>query len=191
MIKLRNRLSGLLSRAGGLVFHLLSVLESKNRFSRTTRHFKLVLLGGLLSLIGCLTHRHYEPAITCYYVHFSPPADEIVDSLLIYPNPTRGADSVTIKVLGRTEIPGDIIYSATAAVSRPDAEPYIISLDPVDGKFDSSAELLEARLDVRGLPPETVRVFMKISSLNSETSHLAKLIVSKPDTSGTEKKEDN
>lgn len=187
---MRNWLSGLLSRAGGLVFHLLSVLEGKNRLPRATRHLKLALLGGLLSLIGCLTHRHYEPAITCYYVHSHPLADEIVDSLLIYPNPTRGADSVTIKAFAKTTKPDDIIQDAAVFVSPTDTRSLSLPLVPADGKFDGPAELLETKLYVGDLSPKTVHVISTITSLYSKTSYEAELIISKPDSTDIEKGSD-
>lgn len=95
--------------------------------------------------------------ITCY-----APTEPMITSIEVTPNPTDGADSVSVKA--NTDIvnppKGGHIMDAHCYIEGDLLLVDTVKMKPSDGKFDEAVEELEARLYVGNLDTGSVRVYV-------------------------------
>ncbi|MBN2380654.1 hypothetical protein JXM67_12710 [candidate division WOR-3 bacterium] len=169
MVKVRYKFAEFIGRLGDKVFSKLSQLEECGIFPHTSRFLKLYVLGFLVVLIDSLTAQPEVIQTMCYDLTFIP--DVYVTHIKSEPNPTNGADSVTVtaeaSVTGEnTE--GTYISGASIRISE-DSIPFLMKA--VDGDFDEASEELVGRISVETLEPGTTWVYVTAVTSNegSET----------------------
>lgn len=158
MAQARNRLADFLSRWSKRLFKYLTDHEGN---SGLARRIKLPLLGILVILIGWVSTGSVC-IINCYTpLELNP---RIIDAS-VTPNPTQGADTVTVKATAyfedsRAENEEVYIDSAACYILH-DADTVVMT--PVDGEFGEpgSEEELTAKLYVGDIDPKTTYLFIE------------------------------
>jgi len=152
--KARNRLADLLSRWSRSLFCFLSEREADSRF---IRRIKLPLLGFFVIVIGWLTTGAI--CTSCYLPIMTEPS---IESASVTPNPTAGADSVTVEVTAEIHEERDV--ADTVYISR--AISFIgadtVEMQAADGDLDGHLEELTSRHYVGGLEPGTTKVHVEV-----------------------------
>ncbi|MBN2380653.1 hypothetical protein JXM67_12705 [candidate division WOR-3 bacterium] len=156
MAKARNKLANLLARTGSLIFKALSRFEDRGFLKGASHFLKLSLLGGLITLIGAISAQEPEEFATCYEIAIVP--DVYITEIEADPNPTDGADSVTVRAKATVRdalTEGNIVTEAFCKT-------YVDSsaMIALDGAFDELDEFIEGRLSLEGLAPGTTWVWL-------------------------------
>ncbi len=181
MAKARSSLAAFVSNVGAKLFPLLSRWEEEGVLKGFARFAKIYILGFILGLLGWLSAQETRGYATCYDPVVIEPV--IITEAAITPNPTNGADSVTVRATARvydSKLEGNIISGADARIG---GDTVIVPLRAVDGKFSDTLETVEGRLCVTGLGPETTRVYITFytpqAGINVEG---LQLVISEPDS---------
>ncbi|MBN2380655.1 hypothetical protein JXM67_12715 [candidate division WOR-3 bacterium] len=180
MAKTRSRLASWLSNLGDRLFSLLSGFEERGVFPGAVRYIKLCVLGAVIGAITTLLPQEDYPMDTCY-IYVPTPYFEFFD-VSVEPNPTEGADTVTIKAtLDLLDADYDEYIAGAACIIAGDT----IELEPVDSVFDGLIEEITGRISVEELEPDTYWVYISaITSMEWWEEHVARLVVSKPGSKG-------
>ncbi|MBN2380649.1 hypothetical protein JXM67_12685 [candidate division WOR-3 bacterium] len=177
MARVRNLIARMLGRFGDSIFSTLSRWEERGRSPGLTRFLKLSLLGTLVTLITSVSAQGIEPEVTCYRVAFVP--DIVLSDVSIEPNPTEGADTVTVKGTARMESVG---YHITGGNVRLIQDTTNKVLCPSDGEFSDTIENFSARLYVGGIEAGTTWVWIQIDpNIGEETVTSVPFLVSEPE----------
>lgn len=160
---MQELLSRILKRAGTTLFGFFSGCEEKGFLPRASRWLKLSLAGAGLILIAACTKKppSDQGLVTCYEpVAVYPHVTEIV----VKPNPTKGADSVTVTAKARLENASglEIIASAQCIVDGD-----TVQMRTRDGAFDENNEELIGRIYVKKIKTDSTQVFVKVDSKTS------------------------
>jgi len=144
MVKARNRIANLISSAGSGLFKAISRLEERGNLKGTFRFLKLAILGGLITLIGVISAQEQDEIIMCYEIAIVP--DVYITEIEVDPNPTNGADSITVRAKAQVRDSLAIENIVTEAY----CETYVDSttMTALDGEFDEPTEYIEGRLSV-------------------------------------------
>ncbi len=159
----RELLSRFLRRTGSALFSILTGCEERSALPRISRWLKLALAGAWLTIIAACAKKPPldQGLVTCYEpVAVYPRVSEIV----VKPNPTKGADSVTVTAKARLENASDleIIASAQCIVDGD-----TIRMIARDGAFDENNEELIGRIYVKKIKTDSTQVFVKVDSKTS------------------------
>lgn len=181
MAKTRGWLADRLSRMGNRIFRLLSGCEEKGIFPRASNWLKLGVLGLVVSIVGSLSATEPIIKVMCYDMVRIP--DAYVTELSVKPNPTNGADSVTVRAHAAVseENPEETIITRAAVQFNNDT--LFVSMQAEDGEFDEAEEKLVARVSVEALEPGTT--WVNVTAVTSEDGMEAqgiRLIVNEPDS---------
>jgi hypothetical protein len=157
---MKKLLPRILRRAGSTLFGFLSGCEENGVLPKVSRWLKLTLTGaGLLLLASCAKKKPFDDGlVTCYEPVAVYPR---VSDVLIKPNPTRGADSVTVTAKVHMENANtlDEIASAKCIIADDTFE-----MRAKDGAFDDFDEELVARINVRGIKDDSIEITVKVDS---------------------------
>lgn len=179
MARTKGFIADLSAKLGAAVFRLLSTCEDRNILPRAAKWVKLTVLGFFVTIVGALSLEAKEDVILCYKPMLMPVVG--VSDVLITPNPTQGADSVTVTALARvspTAPEGTVITDASARVARDSVR---VPMIPADSLFGDTLETLSCRLYVGGLASESTYVDIYVASSGfPEEAHSFQLIVSEP-----------
>ncbi len=146
---------------GGGLFSLLSRFEERGIVPSASRWLKLSLLGFLTAAIGALS-AEVETIKTCYVAMRMPEVK--ISDVSITPNPTRGADSVKVKVTAKVLDPTlENNYIRNAWLSR-QRDTLRIPMKAVDGKLNDTLEVLEAMFYTGDLDTGTHWFFIDVTS---------------------------
>lgn len=187
MAKARNKLADFLSRLGSKIFTALTRWEDNGIVPRTSHWLKPGILGFLVVLIGSLTAQPEEYHVMCYDMAVLPNA--YVTEISADPNPTAGADSVTVRARATVSeelIEGSYISGANIQI---DSDTTFIPMLAADGKFDGTDEKLEGRISVAGLEPGIIWVYVSATtSQGGVETQGVQLVITEPDTTENEEK---
>lgn len=183
MAKTRSALITILQRFGERLLGFFSRCEERCFLPSLSRALKVTILGLLVSAVGWLAAKSVPyPGPMCYTP--SPYWNVLISETEIVPNPTRGADSVTVRARAQT---GDNPVSAGSHVSAAWMMPYgdtvPVYMRAADGKFSDTLETVEGRLYVGDMTPEST--WVKLVVLNSAGNYdyrWLELVVSEPDS---------
>jgi len=169
MAKARSKLAEFLGKLGSKVFRILTRWEDKGFAPRTSHWLKLGVLGFLVVLIGSLTAQTQEFHVMCYDMAIIP--DAYVTHMKAEPNPTEGADSVTVTAqasVGEENPVGTCISGANIRIGEDSTS---FPMFAVDGEFDEATEELIRRISLKGIQPGTTWVYVTAETSNqgSET----------------------
>jgi hypothetical protein len=190
MAKVKGFLSGLSVRLSGSLFKHLSMLEDKNILPRITKWVKLSVLGFFVMLTSALSLEAKDDIIMCYKPIPMPPVT--ISDLQIKPNPTNGADSVVVTAAAMISF---LYYEDDAQIARAwmqlGRDTMLYQMRAVDGSFGDTFELLEGRLFVGNLEPETTWIDIGVVTSHERTEiQSLQLIISEPEADSTEKTEE-
>lgn len=149
MARTRRFAADILGRAGNRIFSMLSRWEERGRLAGAARWLKLTLLGFFITLITSLALQAREPEVTCYIVARLP--EVMFTDVSVSPNPTAGADSVTVKASAKvfdTTLKDNYISGAWLLRQKDTTR---ILLKALDGGFSDTLEMLEGRVYVGDL----------------------------------------
>ncbi len=188
MAKTRNALIKILQSSGERLLGFFSRCEEHYFLPRLSRILKVGILGLLVSAVGWLLAKSVPyPGPMCYAP--APYWNVLISETEIVPNPTRGADSVTVRARAQT---GDNPVSAGSEVSSAwimlygDTIP--VYMHAVDGKFSDTLETVEGRLYVGDMEPESTWVKLVVSnSAGNYDYRWLQLVISEPDSVKVEK----
>lgn len=177
----RKFIANSLSKAGSGIFSLLSRWEEKGVLPKTARWVKLTALGALAVAITAFCRKvETEPRVMCYRA--APVPDVVISDITITPNPTGGADSVTVRGTAKIQemdIDNNYISAAQLWIGG-DTIPY--DMQAVDGKFADTLEVLIGSLPVGDLAASTTWVDISITtSLNGLGCQGSPLVVTDND----------
>lgn len=183
MAKARGRLADWLSWMGNRIFGFLSGCEEKGVMPRVSRGLKLSLLGGILSLIACVSPQfnrgNSDFPTTCYIADVRPKAS--IRDFSLHPDPTGGSDTITVSVTAHSQTYAPI---AIAFCSVGDSVKIMRALD---GQVDERIEELEASFYVGDLAPCTAQAsVIVITDDGAGTGKTVDFVVSEPDSAKTE-----
>ena len=179
----RKKLVDSLSKLGNRVFYFLARCEDKGVFSRSFRFLRFSLTGVLVVFIGYLTAQTSQARrINCYVpVYDDFDCDELLErvripEITVTPNPTQGADSVTVKahveLLNSNEF--DPFVNARLWL-----EADTVEMRAVDSIFDEQEEDIVGEISVEGLEPGEYWIYASATtSLGYTGTHGIPLIVS-------------
>lgn len=157
MAKARNWLADLLTRTGRSIFQFISKHEEK---SRLARWIKLPLLGVFVSAIGVLSTGSVC-IINCYIPIDTAP---YIESAEVTPNPTAGADSVTVKATAeiheKRDVADTVFINKAISIMKGDTT----EMQATDGAFDEKTEEFQTRLYVGDLEPGKVGIEIEVSN---------------------------
>ncbi|NLI97212.1 hypothetical protein GX441_00950 [bacterium] len=185
MVKTRNALSSLITKIGARLLPVLSRWEEQGTLKKTARWTKLFVLGLVLTVAGWLRAQPEPPIATCYDMAIIDPV--VVTESSITPNPTNGADSVTVNATAKVYNPGIEGNIISGADVRLVGDTLLVPLRAVDGKFSDTLEAVEGRICIGGLAAETT--WVDLTFYTSQAGMFTKqlmLVVTEPDS--TEKK---
>lgn len=177
-----NTLASFLPRLGEKAFRFLTGCEERRLLPGISRWMKVSILGLLVTAIGWLSARSVPyPGPMCY----APPLfwNVVITEDSIFPNPTAGADSVTVRAMAASGSPlAKDAYIKSASLNLAN-DTNIVQMRALDGAFSDSVETIEGRLYVGGLEPESTWIQLTVTTSNEgiETRWF-QLIVSEPDT---------
>ncbi|MBN2380658.1 hypothetical protein JXM67_12730 [candidate division WOR-3 bacterium] len=181
MAKINKHFTDWLSNLGSRLFRFLSRCEDRGVIPKASRWLKLSLLGITVVIISACAKK--EPAVTsCYAVECVP--DITISDIEVKPNPTRGAEYVTITAhakVNNTEIEGSIISRVTLRSIKDAAE---ILMEPLDGEFDDTLEIVKGKISVAGEEPGTTNVLIRAGTPQGGFGQEAPMLIV------TKKKED-
>lgn len=162
MAKTRHFFFELLRRAGNTLFRFFSRCEERGIFPKTARWLKVSLVSAFIAGISTLGAASMLSYISCCYAPII--SEPYIENAKVTPNPTNGADSVTIEAHAYIEnAPGDEYHIAKAiSVIKDDTT----ELEAEDGKFDSQDENIRGRAYVGGLEPGTTKI--QITAFNNK-----------------------
>lgn len=186
MAKTRNALSSFITRIGARLLPILSRWEEEEGLKKTARWTKLLVLGLVLTIAGWLRAQPEVPIATCYDMAIIDPV--VVTEAAITPNPTKGADTVTVKATAKVYNPGIAGNIITGATVKLASDTLLTPLDAVDGDFSDTLEAVQGRFYIGGLASETTWVDLTFytSQAGMYTQQLM-LVVTDPDS--TEEKD--
>jgi hypothetical protein len=180
MPEFKNRLASLFAKLGGRLFGTLSGFEERRILPGTARWLKLTFLGLLVALVSALSLEAKEDIIMCYKP--APPPLIDLTKLSVKPNPTRGADSVTVKATAKISehYSGESIISS--ARMRMGGDTIYYPMRAIDGKFDAASERMIGRLYVGDLEPETTWIYLEVENSSGQTEiESLELVITEPD----------
>jgi hypothetical protein len=161
---MRKRLRDTLARMGDGIFGFLSRCEERGRLAGPARWIKLSLLAGVVMLMGAVKMEPEEEYITCYEPIIPPGA--YVSDILIDPNPTNGADSLTVTARAVvTDSSEQFTIEKALCQFANDNNP--VAMTAVDGAFDSREEMLERRISLQGVKPCTTWLYVTAYTSNN------------------------
>ena len=151
----------LLTRLGFVLFGFLSMCEEKKLLPKTARWLKLSLLGlGVTLLAACVKKPDIDQTrVTCYEPVAVYPQ---VTELLIKPNPTNGADSVTVTAKAQVVNASGLDQIITSAQCIVEGD--TTAMKAQDGAFDDSYEDLISWIYISGFKNDSVEVKVKANS---------------------------
>ncbi|MBN2380644.1 hypothetical protein JXM67_12660 [candidate division WOR-3 bacterium] len=149
MAKARGKLADILSGWSKRVFKYLSDHESQSRVVRWLKH---PILGFFVITIGWLSAGSVLTGIICCYTPIMTEPHILESS--VEPNPTAGADTVTVKanaVIEETRKEADTLYinEGICIVGFSDT----IQMEATDGAFDEKEENMEGKIYVGDREP--------------------------------------
>lgn len=181
-LRTRSALTSFLSRLGGRAFGFLTGCEERRLLPDISRWMKVSILGLLVTAIGWLSARSVPyPGPMCY----APPVfwNALISDVSISPNPTAGADSVTVRARAASGSPlAKDAYIKSASLNLAN-DTNLVQMRAADGAFSDSVETIEGRLYVGSLEPESTWVQLTVTTSNQglETQWF-RLVISEPDT---------
>jgi len=137
-----HKIRPLFKEVGERVFKFLSGCEERNLFPRTSRWLKLALLAPVAALISQTIE---NPPHMCYAP--APMPDIAVEEKFVSPNPTEGADSVTVKVKAKITREG-YAEGISKAYLQLMTDTTVVPMLPLDGEVGDTIEEFYARLHV-------------------------------------------
>ncbi|MEA3312462.1 MAG: hypothetical protein U9Q76_09635 [candidate division WOR-3 bacterium] len=162
MAKTRHLFFEVLRRSGNALFRFFCRCEERGVMPRTARWIKVSVLSAFIAGISTLGAASMLSYISCCYAPIIP--EPYVEGAKITPNPTDGADSVTVEAHAYIEsAPEDEFHIARAVCV---IEKDTTELEAEDGKFDSQDENIRGRAYVGGLEPGTTKVY--VTAFNNE-----------------------
>jgi len=114
-------------------------------------------------IAACGKKVNEEPLVMCYRVAAVP--DAVASDIVISPNPTNGADSVTVTARARvadTGLDSNFVSSAQCWIGNNELN--LFDMVPADSAFDDTLEILRATLSVEGLEPGTTWVGIRLET---------------------------
>lgn len=163
MAKTRNWLADLLGRTAQRVFTFISRHEDR---SRLIKWIKLPLLGTILSTIGWLSIGISFGRITCCYAPVI--TEPYIKDARVTPNPTAGADSVTVNATAIIEDERPDDEEAYIEGARVSIDSLTTDMDAIDGNFDEKEEELKASVYVGELEPGSTKVYVEVFNNQGE-----------------------
>lgn len=149
-----------LRRMGTSLFNFFSRCEERGVMPGAARWVKTTFLGAFVVGISALSAASLVNCITCYAPVDPYPRIQYVKA---EPNPTRGADTVTVTAGAKiNEAAGTTISGAMCFIVYEDT----LEMEPSDGKFDSKEEDFRLRLYVGDREPQ--KVFLRIAAANDK-----------------------
>ncbi|NLI97218.1 hypothetical protein GX441_00980 [bacterium] len=180
MTELRNRLANLFAKLGGELFGSLSGLEERRILPKAARWLKLSLLGLFVALVSSLSLEAKEDVIMCYKP--APPPLIELSKLSVRPNPTKGADSVTVKATARISEHFRGESTISSARMRMGGDTIYYPMRAIDGKFDAASERIVGRLYVGNIEPETTYICIEVENSSGQTEiESLELVITEPD----------
>ena len=158
MAKMRYFFFETLRRTGNGLFNFFSRCEERGVLPKAARWVKMSVLSAIVAGLGTMSA---VSLLNCCYAPME--SQPWIENASVTPNPTAGADTVTISA--RTFIQSaPLEFNVAKAV-------YVIENDTtdmlaVDGSFDSQDEDVTGKLYVGSLQPDTVTI--KIAATNNE-----------------------
>ncbi|MBN2380656.1 hypothetical protein JXM67_12720 [candidate division WOR-3 bacterium] len=194
----RERLADFLERLGVRLFRFLTRLDDKTVISGLSRFLRYSILGMFVIIISLLIPRPLRAEHTCYVPVLDEfDCDELLQRVLITeisvtPNPTQGADSVTVKA--HAEVINSNEYDPFVG-AKLRLESDTVDMQAVDSIFDEQEENIIGKISVEGLEPGEYWVYASATtSLGYTAANGIPLLVTEPDSTQvsdtTEKKEE-
>lgn len=181
MAKAQNFLAGVFSRMGRSIFRALSRWEECSFLPGAARCLKLTLLGFFVTLITSLALDAREPEVTCYIAARLP--EVVFTDVSVSPNPTKGADSVTLRASAKvfdTSLKDNYISDAWLLRQKDTTR---IPVKAVDGRFSDTLEMLEGHLYVGDLDTGLSWISLVVTTSQGELeSYWTEFNVSEPDS---------
>lgn len=151
----------LLTRVGSMLFGFLSRCEERKMLPQVSRWLKFTLLGlGVTLIAACAKKPGIDQTfVTCYEPVAVYPE---ITKITVKPNPTAGADSVTVTAKAQVVNPSglDQIISSAQCIVKGDT----VEMAAQDGKLDDAYEDLISRIYVGDLERGTIEVKVTANS---------------------------
>ncbi len=180
MPELRKRLADFFARIGGRLFGTFSGFEERRILPGAARWLKLTFLGFFVALVSALSLEAKEDVIMCYKP--APPPLIELSKLSVRPNPTRGADSVTVKATAKISDHYSGESTISSARMRMDGDTIYYPMRAIDGKFDAASERIVGRLYVGDLEPETTWIYLEVENSSGQIEiESLELVITEPD----------
>ena len=162
---------------GTYLFNFFSRCEERGVLPGASRSIKSWLLGAFIAGMTALGSASTVACcpVTCYV----PPPSPIQD-VEIKPNPTNGADSVTVEAKASLFKPSkdDYVKSARCFIYGNSVQSDTVAMLPLDGDFDGTYEELRAGLFVGNLDTGIVMVRIElISNKKNKTEEIKYLLI--------------
>jgi hypothetical protein len=159
----RYKIGSIMGSAGRTLFRFLSSWEDKGVLPKTARWIKLTVLGVLAVGITTFCKKaDTEPMVLCYRV--APEPDVKISELTITPNPTDGAEIVSIEATATVvepELDSNFITDAKLWLAG-DSIPH--DMRTADGTFDGIEEVIKVNLSLEDIPAGTTWVTIGTST---------------------------
>lgn len=174
MAKTRHLFFELLRRSGNALFRFFSRCEERGIMPRAARWIKVSVLSAFIAGISALSAASMlNCIITCYLPIDTAP---YIENAEVTPNPTAGADSVTVKATAEIHEDRDVADTVFISQARSIMKGDTTEMQATDGTFDEKTEEFQARLYVGDLEPGEVgiqiEVFNNIDEIDGKTLDL-------------------
>lgn len=147
-----------LRRTGTSLFNFFSRCEERGVMPRTARWIKMSALSAIVAGLGTMSA---VSLLSCCYAPMD--ARPYIEDASATPNPTAGADTVTISARAVIQgAPEEITVGKAIFVIDNDTT----DMQAADGNFDSQDEEIEGKLYVGAMAPNAVKI--NISAVNNE-----------------------
>lgn len=158
MAKSRYLFFETLRRMGTSLFNFFSRCEERGVLPRAARWIKMSALSAIVAGLGTMSA---VSLLSCCYLPGS--SHPQIEEVSVTPNPTAGADTVTISARAVIQgAPEEITVSKAVFVIENDTT----DMQAVDGSLDSQDEQITAKLYVGAMGPDTVNI--NVSAANNK-----------------------
>lgn len=160
MAKTRHFFFELLRRSGNALFRFFSRCEDRGIMPRAARWIKVSVLSAFIAGISALSATSMlNCIINCYVPIDTAPH---IESAEVTPNPTAGADSVTVKaeaeIVEDRDVADTVFINKAISIMKGDTT----EMEATDGAFDEKTEEFQARLYVGDLEPGNVNIEVEV-----------------------------